>query len=127
MPSPDDCDHRSHGAGYAASPSRLGARRIAVELARKGVTPAPSESAVYRCVVRAAVIDRMTRRRRRETWKRWELAAPMELWQLDVMDGFLPADGTSARALTGIDTESAPHCAITRRCWCHRQRQSKIH
>ncbi len=34
-----------------------GARRIAFELARKRVQPAPSESAVYRCLVRAAVID----------------------------------------------------------------------
>ena len=45
--------------------SYWGARRIAFELARKQVEPAPSESAVYRCLVRAAVIDPMTRRRRR--------------------------------------------------------------
>jgi transposase len=28
----------------------LGARRLAVELVRKAITPAPSESAVYRCL-----------------------------------------------------------------------------
>jgi transposase InsO family protein len=83
-----------------------GARRIAYELARKHVDAAPSESAVYRCLVRAAVIDPMTRRRRRETWKRWERGAPMELWQLDVVHGFALADGTSAKALTGIDDHS---------------------
>jgi transposase InsO family protein len=83
-----------------------GARRIAFELARKGVEPAPSESAVYRCLVRAAVIDPISRRRRRETWKRWERAAPMELWQLDVVHGFLLADGTHAKALTGVDDHS---------------------
>lgn len=83
-----------------------GARRIAFELGRKGVEPAPSESSVYRCLVRAAVIDPMTRRRRRETWKRWERGGPMELWQLDVVHGFLLADGTSAKALTGIDDHS---------------------
>ena len=83
-----------------------GARRIAFELARKGVEPAPSESAVYRCLVRAAVIDPISRRRRRETWKRWERAAPMELWQLDVVHGFLLADGSPAKALTGIDDHS---------------------
>ena len=44
-----------------------GARRIAFELTRKDVQPAPSESAVYRCLVRAGVIDPLTRRRRRET------------------------------------------------------------
>ena len=83
-----------------------GARRIAFELARKGVEPTPSESAVYRCLVRAAVIDPISRRRRRETWKRWERAAPMELWQLDVVHGFLLADGSAAKALTGIDDHS---------------------
>ena len=81
-----------------------GARRIAWELARKGVEA--SESAVYRCLVRAAVIDPMTRRRRRETWKRWERGSPMELWQLDVVHGFALADGTAAKALTGIDDHS---------------------
>jgi len=83
-----------------------GARRIAYELARKQVEPAPSESAVYRCLVRAAVIDPLTRRKRRETWKRWERGAPMELWQLDVVHGFALADGTAAKALTGIDDHS---------------------
>jgi len=77
-----------------------GARRIAFELTRKHVEPAPSESAVYRCLVRAAVIDPMSRRRRRETWKRWERGAPMELWQLDVVHGFALADGTAAKALS---------------------------
>ena len=38
------------------------ARRIAFEPARKQVAPAPSESAVYRCLVRAAVIDPVRRR-----------------------------------------------------------------
>jgi transposase InsO family protein len=90
-----------------------GARRIAFELARKHVEPAPSESAVYRCLVRAAVIDPMTRRRRRETWKRWERAGPMELWQLDVVHGFLLADGTTAKALTGIDDHSR-YCVSAR-------------
>jgi transposase InsO family protein len=83
-----------------------GARRIAFELARRDVQPAPSESAVYRCLARAGVIDPMTRRRRRETWKRWERGAPMELWQLDVVHGFGLADGTAAKALTGIDDHS---------------------
>jgi len=83
-----------------------GARRIAFELARKRLDAAPSESAVYRCLVRAAVIDPISRQRRRETWKRWERGAPMELWQLDLVHGFLLADGTSAKALTGVDDHS---------------------
>ncbi len=90
-----------------------GARRIAFELVRKGVQPATSESAVYRCLVRAAVIDPMTRRRRRESWKRWERGAPMELWQLDVVHGFALADGSAAKALTGIDDHSR-YCVSAR-------------
>jgi transposase InsO family protein len=109
---PAHCPHQTSPAVEAMvlemrrAHSYWGARRIALELARKRVEPAPSESAVYRCLVRAAVIDPMTRRRRRETWKRWERAAPMELWQLDLVHGFLLADGTSAKALTGIDDHS---------------------
>ena len=30
----------------------------------------------------------------------------MELWQMDVVHGFLLQDGTSAKALTGIDDHS---------------------
>jgi transposase InsO family protein len=83
-----------------------GARRLALELVRKQVTPAPSESAVYRCLVRAGVIDPVKRHRRKEIWKRWERGGPMELWQMDLVGGFLLADGTSAKALTGIDDHS---------------------
>src|SRR6185312_11292867 len=83
-----------------------GARRLALELGRKGVELAPSKSAVYRSLVRAGVIDPSQRQRRKQTWKRWERAAPMELWQFDVVHGFLLADGTSAKALTGIDDHS---------------------
>ena len=79
---------------------------MAAELVRKRVEAAPSESAVYRCLVRAGVIDPVRRHCRRETWKRWERARPMELWQMDVVGGFLLADGTAAKALTGIDDHS---------------------
>ena len=62
-----------------------GPRRIRVELGRAGVVPLPSESAVYRCLVRAGVIDPVRRQRRSEAFKRWERGAPMELWQLDAV------------------------------------------
>ena len=65
-----------------------GARRLAFELTRKGGAEPPlSESAVYRCLVRAGVIEPQPRRWRRETWKRWERGAAMELWQLDTVGG----------------------------------------
>jgi transposase InsO family protein len=83
-----------------------GPRRLVFELARRKVAPVPSESAVYRALVRAAMIDPAVRDRRSRKWKRWERGAPMELWQMDVVGGFPLADGTSAKALTGIDDHS---------------------
>jgi len=61
---------------------------------------------VDRCLVRAGVIDPVKRHRRKEMWKRWERGGPMELWQMDLVGGFLLADGSSAKALTGIDDHS---------------------
>jgi len=96
-----------------------GARRIHAELVRRpkllaglggsdGAASAevPSESAIYRCLSRAKVIDASARRRRDQTWKRWERGMPNELWQMDVVGGFLIADGTRAKALTGVDDHS---------------------
>jgi transposase InsO family protein len=84
-----------------------GARRIALELKRRRfVSPAPSESAVYRCLVRAGVIDPVRRHKRQDHWRRWERGSPMELWQFDVVGGFALADGSHAKALTGVDDHS---------------------
>jgi transposase InsO family protein len=84
-----------------------GARRLALELTRRGGAEPPlTESAVYRCLVRAGVIEPVQRRWRRDHWKRWERGTPMELWQLDTVGGFLLADGTTAKALTGVDDHS---------------------
>jgi transposase InsO family protein len=83
-----------------------GPRRLVFELGKRGVVPVPSESAVYRALVRAAMIDPSARDRRSRKWKRWERGAAMELWQMDVVGGFPLADGTSVKALTGIDDHS---------------------
>jgi transposase InsO family protein len=86
-----------------------GPRRIRHELVRRSLVPKrvlPSESAVYRCLVRAGLVEPLPRRRRAERFKRWERAAPMQLWQMDVVGGFLLADGSHAKALTGIDDHS---------------------
>jgi transposase InsO family protein len=83
-----------------------GPRRIAFELRRRKVSPAPSESAVYRALTRAGVIDPADRRRRRQSFKRWERGEPNELWQMDVVGGFALADGSHAKALTGVDDHS---------------------
>lgn len=90
-----------------------GPRRLVFELAKRDVAPLPSESAVYRALLRAGLIDPSLRDRRARKWKRWERGASMELWQMDVVGGFPLADGTSAKALTGIDDHS-------RMCVCAR-------
>src|SRR2546429_6373213 len=47
----------------------------------------------------------------------------MELWQLDVVGGFHLADGTTAKALTGLDDHSR-FCVAAR--LMHRERTSKV-
>jgi hypothetical protein len=87
--------------GVAPVTAVLGPRRLVFELAKSRVSPLPSESAAYRALVRAAMIDPQLRDRRSRKWKRWERGAAMELWQMDIVSGFPLADGTSAIALTG--------------------------
>ena len=61
---------------------------------------------MYRALVRLNLIDPDARRPRDRKWKRWERGTPMELWQMDVVGGFVLADGTKAKALTGLDDRS---------------------
>jgi transposase InsO family protein len=83
-----------------------GPRRLVFELDKRGIGPLPSESGAYRALLRAGMIDPALRDRRSRKWKRWERGAPMELWQMDVVGGFPLVDGTSAKALTGVDDHS---------------------
>ena len=83
-----------------------GPRRLVFELAKRQVRPVPSESAVYRALVRLSLIDPNARRPRDRRWRRWERGAPMELWQMDVVGGFVLADGQRVKALTGVDDHS---------------------
>ena len=81
-----------------------GPRRLSFELAKHGASV--SESAAYRALARLNLIDPGARRPRDRKWKRWERGAAMELWQLDVVGGFVLADGSRAKALSGIDDHS---------------------
>lgn len=111
---PGSCPHQMSGVVEAqilemrrAHPG-WGPRRILYELSRVAGPQGsvPSRSAIYRCLVRAGLIEPQARRRRDEHWKRWERGEPMELWQMDTVGGFLLADGRRAKALTGIDDHS---------------------
>jgi transposase InsO family protein len=115
---PVSCPHQMPAAVEAVvlemrrAHASWGARRIRAELVRRPKLLAdfeaqvPSESAIYRCLSRANVIDASARRRRNQSWKRWERGMANELWQMDVVGGFLLADGSRAKALTGIDDHS---------------------
>jgi transposase InsO family protein len=83
-----------------------GPRRLRFELARQELESVPSESAIYRCLVRHGQIAPGGRRARGEHWRRWERSRPNELWQMDTVGGFLLADGSKAKALTGVDDHS---------------------
>jgi transposase InsO family protein len=101
-----DADVEALVATMRSSHPGWGPRRLVFELGRAGVDPVPSESAVYRALVRLNLIDPSGRRRRDRKWKRWERGLPMELWQMDVVGGFVLADGRRAKALTGLDDHS---------------------
>jgi transposase InsO family protein len=109
---PARCPHQM-SAGVEAALLELrrsrpywGPKRLVFELAKRGVEPVPSESAAYRALVRAQMIDPARRDKRARKWKRWERSRPMELWQMDVVGGFPLADGTTLKALTGVDDHS---------------------
>src|SRR5919112_1222407 len=86
---------------------RWGQRRIAFELGRNSCPgPVPSVSTIYRVLVRHGLVDAVPRRRRRQDYQRWQRAVPMELWQLDIVDGVRLADGSETKIVTGVDDHS---------------------
>src|SRR6202142_3836438 len=79
---PASCPHQLGGEvvevvlGLRRSRPYWGPRRLVLELARKGIDPVPSESAVYRALVRAGLIQPGRRGGRLGTWKRWGRGPP---------------------------------------------------
>jgi transposase InsO family protein len=83
-----------------------GPRRIEHQLARLGVDPVPSRSAIYRCLKRHGLVELRRRRKRREEFRRWQRDRPMQLWQMDIMGGVLLDDATELKVVTGVDDHS---------------------
>jgi len=83
-----------------------GPRRIEHQLARLGIDPVPSRSAIYRCLRRHGLVELRRRRKRRDEFRRWERERPMQLWQMDVMGGVLLDDDTELKVVTGVDDHS---------------------
>ena len=92
------CDLRAAHRGW-------GPRRLVFELERRG-HPGVSRSTVYRVLVRYRMIEPVSRRRRRDQYRRWERSAAMELWQMDVTASLFLADGRECKVITGIDDHS---------------------
>jgi transposase InsO family protein len=82
-----------------------GPRRLVFELERRG-HPGVSRSTVYRVLVRHHLVEPVSRRRRRDSYRRWERSAAMELWQMDVTASLFLADGRECKVITGIDDHS---------------------
>jgi transposase InsO family protein len=83
-----------------------GPRTIEHQLARAGIDPVPSRSAIYRCLRRHHLIELRRRRKRREGFRRWEREHPMQLWQMDVMGGVWLDGGDQLKVVTGVDDHS---------------------
>ena len=92
------CDLRTAHRGW-------GPRRLVFELERRG-HPGGSRSTVYRVLVRRHLIEPVSRRRRRDSCRRWERSAAMELWQMDVTASLFLAGGRECKVITGIDDHS---------------------
>ncbi|GGK35891.1 hypothetical protein GCM10010124_30700 [Pilimelia terevasa] len=84
---------------------RWGARRISFELSRTGLDPGPSRATVHRVLVRNGLVDPHAQQRKR-AWNRWERDAPMQLWQLDIVDGMRLPNGRQCKIVTGLDDHS---------------------
>jgi transposase InsO family protein len=84
-----------------------GARRIEFELGRNGCPgQVPSRITVHRVLVRHGLVEVVPRRRRRQDYRRWQREVPMELWQLDIVDGVKLADGSETKVVPGVDDHS---------------------
>ena len=72
----------------------MGPLRISFELGRDGCPgPVPSRITAYRILVRHGLIAPKTRKRRRDSYLRWERPEPMQLWQT--------SDGANSQVATG--------------------------
>jgi transposase InsO family protein len=99
---------------------RWGAQRILHELMRSlAVAEAlPSRATVHRILVRHGLVIGRPRRRKRSEYVRWQRAAAMQLWQLDIVYGprlvaVATGEVREARIVTGVDDHSR-FCVLAR-------------
>jgi len=125
LPGLADRSHRPHAHPWQVDPAveaaicemrrdhpRWGQRRLGFELGRQGCPgPVPSLSTIYRVLVRHGFISPIPRGRRREDYIRWQRPEPMQLWQLDIVDGDGLVAGRDTKIITGVDDHSR-YCVI---------------
>jgi transposase InsO family protein len=98
---------------------RWGAKRIRMQLLKAGgEAVVPAERTINRILSRHGLLEHRARRRRRESFKRWQRDAPMQLWQMDIVGGVMIADAVTgglreAKVVTGIDDHSR-YCVIAK-------------
>lgn len=110
---PESCPHQATAEVEAAvcelrrAHPRWGARRIVFELGRHGCPgPVPSRMSVYRILARHGMIQPVKRGRRRRDYRRWQREEPMQLWQMDIVDGVLLPGGVETKVVTCVDDHS---------------------
>jgi hypothetical protein len=80
---------------------RWGPLRLRHELGRMGrIAAVPSRMSVHRILVRHGLIEPRSRRRRRDSYLRWQREQPMQLWQLDIVGGLMLICGFRRRVRT---------------------------
>jgi transposase InsO family protein len=92
---------------------RWGPVTILYWLGKKGIAPLPSRTTIYRVLVRNNLITPISRKRKRDSYVRWERDVSMELWQLDFIKGVFLADGTECKVVSGLDDHSR-FCVIAK-------------
>ena len=80
---------------------------------RRGVDPVPARSTIYRVLVRNHLIVPVPRKRKRDSYVRWERGASMELWQHDFISGVRLKSGPELKVVTGIDDHSR-YCVLAK-------------
>ena len=92
---------------------RWGPRTLAYWLGHDGIDPVPARSTIYRVLVRNNLIVPVPRKRKRESYVRWERDEPMELWQHDFISGVFLKSGRELKVVTGIDDHSR-YCVLAK-------------
>jgi transposase InsO family protein len=122
---PNSCPHRCSGdvevvvVEMRRKHPGWGAKRIRMQLLKAGgEAVVPAERTINRILSRHGLLDHKTRKRRRESFKRWQREAPMQLWQIDIVGGVMivdPATGQlrEAKVVTGVDDHSR-YCVIAK-------------